>query len=194
MTMIPKSASTSATSFDKNNSSASVPEKRFSVRDNGMGSNGNKHNDKNPLSKSLDDLRSVLGRISEDNQVVKNKSNNDLSAKVGKNNVPEKNEESNTDLKSTLASLLKKAEDSKLVKKEDLEPSPKENPDSAPGTENIFRPRSVMDTEEVDHKEKNFAASASMVKSNSQADDPLSLKKIEKQLRQPHNERSPFSS
>ena len=249
MTMSPASAAVSGS--DKNNLSGAVPEKRFAGKEDDERGNGIKYSDKKPPSKSLSDLRSVLGKISEDNQTERKRSNNDSSAKAINNSVSEKSKDDSNDLKNTLASLLKKTEDNKLVKKEYEESNSKENLSSVPSSENIFRQRSVVNTEEVDHKtevektsaeietifetidksegqevkeksessitrnsflqknykfipghqksfqaqkSKNFQTDSPQVKSSIQTDDPLSPKKIEKQLRQPRHERSPFSS
>ncbi len=240
----PKSAV--ASTPDKNNFPPPISEKKFVAReDNGSAV---KYADKKPANKSLSDLRNVLGKISEDNQIERSKPNNSSSPKVfNKGTVQEKNENDSTDLKSTLASLLKKVEDNKLEKDANIEVVSNQNLT----VENIFKPKSVVATEVVDPKieieiisaevesffetldqsvkpeggkdrvqtnssgnsfqkrfkpkpghqksfhsqtKKSTQPNSSYAKSDIKTDDPLSPKKIEKQLRQPHHERSPFSS
>jgi hypothetical protein len=100
-------------STSANNPLAQVPEKRFVAKENNVGEVKN-HEKKSP-TKTLSDLRSVLGKISETNQLDKNKSNNNLIPKVnnGKNNSDTKSVEG-SDLKSALASLLQKVDTNNL--------------------------------------------------------------------------------
>jgi hypothetical protein len=239
-------------STSANNPLAQVPEKRFVAKENNVGEVKN-HEKKSP-TKTLSDLRSVLGKISETNQLDKNKSNNNLIPKVnnGKNNSDTKSVEG-SDLKSALASLLQKADTNNLETVGNFEDSVKNNSDTQPIVANIFKPKSVVEPEDIDskaelekisaevemffetldqpvakepadkrpnldtnnnHNPKNFKSKNNhnhqkpfrpsnskfskspphQSKFNSDVYDPLSPKKIAKQLKQPHNERSPFSS
>jgi len=239
-------------STSANNPLVQVPEKRFVAKENNVGEVKN-HEKKFP-TKTLSDLRSVLGKISETNQLDKNKSNNNLIPKVnnGKNNSDTKSVEG-SDLKSALASLLQKADTNNLETVGNFEDSVKNNSDTQPIVANIFKPKSVVEPEDIDskaelekisaevemffetldqpvakepadkrpnldtnnnHNSKNFKSKNNhnhqkpyrpsnskfskspphQSKFNSDVYDPLSPKKIAKQLKQPHNERSPFSS
>ncbi len=239
-------------STSANNSPAQVPEKRFVAKENNVGEV--KNYEKKSPTKTLSDLRSVLGKISETNQLDKNKSNNNLIPKVnnGKNTSDTTSAEG-SDLKSALASLLQKADTNNLGTAGSFEDSVKNNADTQPIVANIFKPKSVVEPEEVDskaelekisaevemffetldqpvakepadkrsnldtnnnHNPKNFKSKNNhnhqkpfrpsnskfskspphQSKFNSDVYDPLSPKKIAKQLKQPHNERSPFSS
>jgi hypothetical protein len=239
-------------STSANNPLAQVPEKRFVAKENNVGEVKN-HEKKSP-TKTLSDLRSVLGKISETNQLDKNKSNNNLIPKVnnGKNNSDTKSVEG-SDLKSALASLLQKVDTNNLETAGSFDDSVKNNADTQPIVANIFKPKSVVEPEDIDskaelekisaevemffetldqpvakepadkrpnldtnnnHNPKNFKSKNNhnhqkpfrpsnskfskspphQSKFNSDVYDPLSPKKIAKQLKQPHNERSPFSS
>lgn len=239
-------------STSANNPLVQVPEKRFVAKENNVGEV--KNYEKKSPTKTLSDLRSVLGKISETNQLDKNKSNNNLIPKVnnGKNNSDTKSVEG-SDLKSALASLLQKADTNNLETVGNFEDSVKNNSDTQPIVANIFKPKSVVEPEDIDskaelekisaevemffetldqpvakepadkrpnldtnnnHNSKNFKSKNNhnhqkpfrpsnskfskspphQSKFNSDVYDPLSPKKIAKQLKQPHNERSPFSS
>lgn len=207
--------------------------------------------EKKPLGKSLADLRSVLGKISESSsQSDKNKPENNSLQKTGGNKQVSEAVNSD-DLKSTLALLLKKVEDDKVEKSEDQKTVKTERVVYQADSENIFRPKSVVVNDELDdkveiskisaeleklsddldrsgdfgevrmanhrnqnnvltqknskfkpehkktfppRKERNFHSGHLTKKSVGEIDDPLSPKKIENQLRQPHHERSPFST
>jgi hypothetical protein len=239
-------------STSSNNPPAQVQEKRFVAKENNVGEVKN-HEKKSP-TKTLSDLRSVLGKISETNQLDKNKSNSNLIPKVnnGKNTRDTTSAEG-SDLKSALASLLQKVDTNNLETAGSFDDSVKNNADTQPIVANIFKPKSVVEPEDIDskaelekisaevemffetldqpvvkesadkrpnldtnnnHNPKNFKSKNNhnhqkpfrpsnskfskspphQSKFNSDVYDPLSPKKIAKQLKQPHNERSPFSS
>lgn len=239
-------------STSANNPPAQVQEKRFVAKENNVGEVKN-HEKKSP-TKTLSDLRSVLGKISETNQLDKNKSNSNLIPKVnnGKNTRDTTSAEG-SDLKSALASLLQKVDTNNLETAGSFDDSVKNNADTQPIVANIFKPKSVVEPEDIDskaelekisaevemffetldqpvakepedkrsnldtnnnHNPKNFKSKNNhnhqkpfrpsnskfskspphQSKFNSDVYDPLSPKKIAKQLKQPHNERSPFSS
>lgn len=239
-------------STSSNNPPAQVQEKRFVAKENNVGEVKN-HEKKSP-TKTLLDLRSVLGKISETNQLDKNKSNSNLIPKVnnGKNTSDTTSAEG-SDLKSALASLLQKVDTNNLETAGSFDDSVKNNADTQPIVANIFKPKSVVEPEDIDskaelekisaevemffetldqpvvkesadkrpnldtnnnHNPKNFKSKNNhnhqkpfrpsnskfskspphQSKFNSDVYDPLSPKKIAKQLKQPHNERSPFSS
>jgi hypothetical protein len=138
-------------STSANNPLAQVPEKRFVAKENNVGEVKN-HEKKSP-TKTLSDLRSVLGKISETNQLDKNKSNNNLIPKVnnGKNNSDTKSVEG-SDLKSALASLLQKVDTNNLETAGSFDDSVKNNADTQPIVANIFKPKSVVEPEDIDSK------------------------------------------
>ncbi len=176
-----------------------VPERRPLERDK----NREPHKDHEAKHKALKpartpaDLRSVLAKISEAETVKKTKNENQVVNAT-------KNEPSH--LRSALAEVLKQVEPKGLAEttktsivRETVD-TVHEEKIAVVQTQNPFVPQSVVPEQPGRAELEQLAAEAEAAfndleqRPESQADDPLNAKKIERLFKEPNTERSPFAS